>query len=136
MHLGCCSTFGKRKKFSPAARVFSALSESLATSLVHGSRNPARKTIRYSFSLSGRPRIYNDLCIYVVTCTGSLLLSLSLIGERISRSGYCPIDIGDPRYLYGFDVLIREDAKCSADANVKVALLNYLKTLGRGPTKD
>ena len=22
MHLGCCSTFGKRKKHSPAARVF------------------------------------------------------------------------------------------------------------------
>ena len=26
------------------------LSESLATSLVHGSRNPSRKTIRYSFN--------------------------------------------------------------------------------------
>ena len=40
------------KIHSPAARVFlRRLFESLATSLVHGSRNSARKTIRYSFIL-------------------------------------------------------------------------------------
>jgi hypothetical protein len=48
MHLGSCSTFGKRKNtFACGSSIFT-LSESLATSLVHGSHNPARKTIRYS----------------------------------------------------------------------------------------
>jgi hypothetical protein len=48
MHLGCCSTsVGKRKNTL-------ACSSSLATSLVRGSRNPARKTIRYSFNLVPR----------------------------------------------------------------------------------
>jgi hypothetical protein len=47
MHLGCCSTFGKRKN-TLAFEYFYAF-QSLATSLVHGSHNPARKTIRYSF---------------------------------------------------------------------------------------
>jgi hypothetical protein len=49
MHLGCCSTFGKRKNTLACGSSIFTLSESLATSLVHGSRNPARKTIRYSF---------------------------------------------------------------------------------------
>jgi hypothetical protein len=47
--LGCCSTFGKRKNTLACGSSIFTLSESLATSLVHGSRNPARKTIRYSF---------------------------------------------------------------------------------------
>jgi hypothetical protein len=53
MHLGCCSTFGKRKNTLVCGSSIFTLSESLATSLVnlvHGSRNPARKTIRYSFN--------------------------------------------------------------------------------------
>ena len=48
MHLGCCTTFGKRKNTETFDKT---LSESLATSRVHGSRYPARKTIRYSFIL-------------------------------------------------------------------------------------
>jgi hypothetical protein len=53
MHLGCCSFFGKRKNtrkntLACGSSIFT-LSESLATSLVHGSRIPARKTIRYSY---------------------------------------------------------------------------------------
>ena len=51
MHLGCFSTFGKRKNTLACGSSIFTLSESLATSLVHGSRNPARKTIRYSFSI-------------------------------------------------------------------------------------
>jgi hypothetical protein len=50
MHLGCCSTFGKRKNTLACGSSIFTLSESLATSLVHGPRNPARKTIRYSFN--------------------------------------------------------------------------------------
>jgi hypothetical protein len=50
MHLGCCSTFGKRKNTLACGSSIFTLSESLATSLVHGSRNPARKTFRYSFN--------------------------------------------------------------------------------------
>jgi hypothetical protein len=50
IHLGCCSTFGKRKNTLACVSSIFTLSESLATSLVHGSRNPARKTIRYSFN--------------------------------------------------------------------------------------
>ena len=50
MHLGCCSTFGKRKNTVACGSSVFALSESLATPPVHGSRNPARKTIRHSFS--------------------------------------------------------------------------------------
>jgi hypothetical protein len=50
MHLGCCSTFG--------SSIFT-LSESLATSLVHGSRNPARKTIRYPFNDHILPLTYS-----------------------------------------------------------------------------
>ena len=42
MHLGC-STFGKRKNTLACGSSIFTLSESLATSLVHGSRNPARK---------------------------------------------------------------------------------------------
>jgi hypothetical protein len=42
--LGMFLDFRKRKKS------FFALSESLETSRVHGLRNPARKTIRYSFN--------------------------------------------------------------------------------------
>jgi hypothetical protein len=49
MHLECCSTFGKRKSTLACGSSIFTLSESLATSLVHGSRNPARKTIRCSF---------------------------------------------------------------------------------------
>jgi hypothetical protein len=57
MHLECCSTFGKRKNTLACGSSIFTLSESLATSLVHGSRNPARKTIRYSFNISdgGKP---------------------------------------------------------------------------------
>jgi hypothetical protein len=51
MHLGCCSTFGKRKNTLACGSSIFKLSKSLKTSLVHGSRNPARKTIRYSFSI-------------------------------------------------------------------------------------
>jgi hypothetical protein len=36
MHLGCCSTFGKRKNTLACASSIFTLSESLATSLVHG----------------------------------------------------------------------------------------------------
>jgi hypothetical protein len=50
MHLGCCSTFGKRKNTLAYGSCIFTLSESLATSRVHGSRNPARKTSRYSFT--------------------------------------------------------------------------------------
>jgi hypothetical protein len=50
MHLGCCSTFGKRKNTLACGSSIFTLSEYFATSLVHGSRNPARKTIRYSFN--------------------------------------------------------------------------------------
>jgi hypothetical protein len=50
MNLGCCSTFGKGKNTLACGSSIFTLSESLATSLVHGSRNPARKTIRRSFS--------------------------------------------------------------------------------------
>jgi hypothetical protein len=50
MHLGCCSTFGKRKNTLACGSSIFTLSENLATSLVHGSRNPARKIIRYSFN--------------------------------------------------------------------------------------
>ena len=39
-------------KYTRLASIFT-LSESLATSLVHGSHNPARKTIRYSFNVRG-----------------------------------------------------------------------------------
>jgi hypothetical protein len=52
MHLGCCSTFGKHKNTLACGSSIFTLSESLAASLVHGSRNPARKTIRYSFILT------------------------------------------------------------------------------------
>ena len=52
MHLGC-STFEKRKNTVPCSSSIFTLSESLATSLVHGSRNPA-KTIRYSFKVEGQ----------------------------------------------------------------------------------
>ena len=45
MHARCCETFGKRK-----GECFFTLSESLATSRVHGWRYPARKTIWYSFN--------------------------------------------------------------------------------------
>jgi hypothetical protein len=51
MHSGCCSTFGKRKNTPACGSSIFTLSESLAISLVHESRNPARKTIRYSFIL-------------------------------------------------------------------------------------
>ena len=51
MHLGCCSTFGKRKNTLACGSSIFTLSESLATSLVHGSRNPAcTENIRYSFN--------------------------------------------------------------------------------------
>jgi hypothetical protein len=53
MQLGCCSTFGKRKNTLACGSSIFTLSESLATSLVHGSRNPARKTIRYPFIHKG-----------------------------------------------------------------------------------
>jgi hypothetical protein len=36
MHLGCCSTFGKRKNTLACGSSIFTLSESLATSLVHG----------------------------------------------------------------------------------------------------
>jgi hypothetical protein len=46
MHLGCRSTFGKRKNALACGSSIFTPSESLATSgLVHGSRNPARKRI-------------------------------------------------------------------------------------------
>jgi hypothetical protein len=47
MHLGCCSTFGKRKNTLACG---SSISKVSRHPLVHGSRNPARKTIRYSFN--------------------------------------------------------------------------------------
>ena len=46
-HLGCCSTFGKCKSTLACMRSrILPLSENLATSRVHGSRYPARKTIQ------------------------------------------------------------------------------------------
>ncbi len=47
MVLGCCLTFGKRKENTRLWLVSFTLSESLATSRVHESRYPARKTIWY-----------------------------------------------------------------------------------------
>ena len=44
------STFGTRKNTLACGSSILTLSESLATSLVHGSRNPAREIIRYSFN--------------------------------------------------------------------------------------
>jgi hypothetical protein len=44
MHLGRCSTFGKHKNTLACVSSIFTLSESLATSLVHGSRNLAWKT--------------------------------------------------------------------------------------------
>jgi hypothetical protein len=49
MHLGCCSTFGKRENTLACGSSIFTLSENLVTSLVHGLRNPARETIRYLF---------------------------------------------------------------------------------------
>ena len=45
MHAGCCESFGKRKNTRAAGEYIFMLSESRATSQVHGSRYPARKTI-------------------------------------------------------------------------------------------
>ena len=55
MHLGCCSTFRKCKNTLVCGSSIFTLSESLATSLVHRSRNPARETIRYSFIIEHFP---------------------------------------------------------------------------------
>jgi hypothetical protein len=44
MRLGCCSTFEKRKNTLAYGSCYFTLSESLAISGVHGSRNPARGT--------------------------------------------------------------------------------------------
>ena len=73
MHLGCCSTFGKRKNTLACGSSIFTLSESLATSLVHRSRNPARKTIRYSFNIL----IYNGLML-------SLLKPFVTLEDKIS----------------------------------------------------
>jgi hypothetical protein len=80
MHLGCCSTFGKRKNTLACGSSIFTLSESLATFFVHGSRNHARETMRYSFntasttrenhylrrrsnnSMRGRARLYTKYC--------------------------------------------------------------------------
>ena len=51
IHLGCCSTFGKRKN---------------TQSLVHGSHNPARKTIRHSFKMA-----YSVLYRWIFFCQTS-----------------------------------------------------------------
>jgi hypothetical protein len=59
MHLGCCSTFGKRKNTLACGSSIFTLSESLATSLVHGSHNPARKTIWYSFNTGCIKKVEN-----------------------------------------------------------------------------
>jgi hypothetical protein len=45
MHEGCRETFGKRKNTRAAGECIFTLSESRATSQVHGSRYPAWKTI-------------------------------------------------------------------------------------------
>ena len=45
-HLGCYSIFGKRKNTRAAGECIFTLSENRVTSRVHGSRNPARKTIQ------------------------------------------------------------------------------------------
>ena len=50
--------FRKAKNHSPSGSCFFTLSESLATSRVHGSRYPARKTIWYSFIIISV--IYNE----------------------------------------------------------------------------
>jgi hypothetical protein len=65
MHLECCSIFGKRKNTLACGSSIFTLSESLAASLVHGSRNPARKTIRNSFN--------DALYIYVIIAIGCLV---------------------------------------------------------------
>jgi hypothetical protein len=49
MREGCRETFGKRKNTRAAGECIFPLSESRATSQVHGSRYPAWKTIWYSF---------------------------------------------------------------------------------------
>jgi hypothetical protein len=49
MHEGCRETFGKRKNTRAAGECIFTLSESRATSQVHGSRYPAWKTIWYLF---------------------------------------------------------------------------------------
>ena len=45
MHEGCRETLGKRKNTRGAGESIFTLSESRATSQVHGSRHPAWKTI-------------------------------------------------------------------------------------------
>ena len=59
-------------------------------------------------------------------CLGLGLIGLSLVGERIFPTGYCPID----RESEGlrFNVVIREDAKVSpfTDVIVKAALSTHL----------
>jgi hypothetical protein len=49
MHEGCRETFGKRNNPRAAGECIFTLSESRATSQVHGSRYPAWKTIWYLF---------------------------------------------------------------------------------------
>ena len=46
MHAGCCESFGKRKNTRAAGECIFTLFESRATTQVHGSRYPARKTIQ------------------------------------------------------------------------------------------
>jgi hypothetical protein len=58
MHLGCCSTFVKRKNTLACGSSIFTLSESLATSLVHGSRNPARKYDIYLVFLRERRDVH------------------------------------------------------------------------------
>ena len=60
MHLGCCSTFRKRKN-TRLWLSFMLSSESLATFRVQGSRYPARKTIWYSFNTP--PTLFRA-CLY------------------------------------------------------------------------
>jgi hypothetical protein len=67
MHLGCCSTFGERKNTLAYGSCFSRFnSESLATSRVHGSRNPARKTF-------GIPLLILNSYAYIFLILGTFL---------------------------------------------------------------
>ena len=54
MHFRCCLTFEKRKNALACGSSIFTLSESLATSLVHGSRNPAGEPFGITLVRHGR----------------------------------------------------------------------------------
>ena len=61
----------------------------------------------------------------------------SLLGERINPTGYCPIDRGK-RGTYGLTSLSEKTRKAHhllMSMQRHLFLLNYFKTLSRGPTR-